>query len=273
MRRRRADARRGLERGLQARAGMAPAIRFVVEGSQVVVATHALFVLVAVVVGAVVAVGRAREPALVLGVAPCAAVAALAASHLLFRAQHGGPGGLWSGGLSSLGGIGGVALVVALASRGSRRRGAELLDALAPAGILALAIGRIGCFLGGCCYGRPTALPWGVVFPEVGPPARHPLQLYAAGFDLLLARALLRSGGPPGVVAARACLGLGVGRFLLEFLRDPAASDPLGAGLTQAQGGAVLLVTGGLLTWAQVGRHRALPVPWPAPSPASRRSR
>jgi len=247
-------------------------MRFVVAGSQAVVATHALFVLLAVVVGTVVAVGRAREPWLVLGVAPCAAVVALAASHLLFRAQHGGPGGLWSGGLSSMGGIGGLALVVALASRGSRR--AELLDALAPAGILALAIGRLGCFLGGCCYGRPTALPWGVVFPEVGPPARHPLQLYSAGLDLLLARGLLRSSGPPGVVAARACLGLGVVRFLLEFLRDPAASDPLGAGgLTQAQGGALLLITGGLLTWAQAGRRRALPVPWPAPSPASRRSR
>src|SRR5215813_451306 len=101
-------------------------------------------------------------------------------------------------------------------SRGSRRRCTELLDALAPAGILALAIGRLGCFLGGCCYGRPTALPWGVVFPEVGPPARHPLQLYSAALDLLLVCVLLRSSGPPGVVAARACLGLGVVRFLLE---------------------------------------------------------
>src|SRR5262249_58403132 len=133
---------------------------------------------------------------------PCAAVVALAASHLLFRAQHGGPGGLWSGGLSSMGGIGGVALVAVLASRGSRRRGAELVDALAPAGILALGIGRLGCFLGGCCYGRPTALPWGVVFPEVGPPARHPRHLYAAGPALPRPRALLRSTGPPAVVAA-----------------------------------------------------------------------
>ena len=255
---------------------MAPAMRFVVAGSQVVVATHALFVLLAVVVGTVVAVGRAREPLLVLGVAPCVAVIALAASHLLFRAQHGGPGGLWSGGLSSMGGIGGIAL--ALVASGSRRRRAEFADALAPAGILALAIGRIGCFLGGCCYGRPTELPWGVVFPEVGPPARHPLQLYSAGLDLLLALALLRGGGPPGAVAARACLGLGAVRFLLELLRDPATSDPLGAsGLTLAQGGALLLVIAGLLMRllmrAEAGRRRALPVPWPVPSPASRRWR
>ena len=255
---------------------MAPAMRFMVAGSQVVVSTHALFVLLAAIVGIVVAVGRAREPLLVLGVAPCVAVIALAASHLLFRAQHGGPGGLWSGGLSSMGGIGGIAL--ALVASGLRRRRAEFADALAPAGILALAIGRIGCFLGGCCYGRPTELPWGVVFPEVGPPARHPLQLYSAGLDLLLALALLRGGGPPGAVAARACLGLGAVRFLLELLRDPATSDPLGAsGLTLAQGGALLLVIAGLLMRllmrAEAGRRRALPVPWPAPSPAPRRWR
>jgi len=253
---------------------MAPAIRFTAIGLHVVVSTHAIFLVLAVVAGTLVAVRRAREPLAMLGVAPCAAVLALASSHLLFRTQHGGPAGLWSGGLSSMGGIAGVALAIPLAAPNSRRRRADLADALAPAAILALAIGRIGCFLGGCCYGRPTALPWGVVFPELGPPARHPLQLYSAGLDLLLARALLRSSGPPGVVAARACLGLGVVRFLLEFLRDPAASDPLGAGgLTQAQGGALLLITGGLLTWAQAGRRRALPVPWPAPSPASRRSR
>lgn len=253
---------------------MAPAIRFMAFGSHVLVSTHAVFVVLAVVAGTLVAASRAREPLTMLGVAPGIAMVALAGSHLLFRAQHGGPAGLWSGGLSSMGGVAGVAPAIALASRGSRRRCADLADALAPAAILALAIGRLGCFLGGCCYGRPTALPWGVVFPEVGPPARHPLQLYSAGLDLLLARALLRSSGPPGVVAARACLGLGVVRFLLEFLRDPATSDPLGAsGLTLAQGGALLLVTGGLLMWAEGGRRRALPVPLPAPSPASRRWR
>jgi hypothetical protein len=253
---------------------MAPVVRFVVAGAQVVVSTHALFVLLAVVVGTLVAVTRAREPLLILGVAPCAAVVALAGSHLLFRAQHGGPGGLWSGGLSSMGGIGTMAFALALVARGSRHRLADLADALAPAGILALAIGRIGCFLGGCCYGRPTALPWGVVFPEIGPPARHPLQLYSAGLDLLLALALLGGAGPPGATAARACLGLGAVRFLLEFLRDPATSDPLGgSGITLAQGGALLLVIGGLLMRAEAGRRRALPVPCPAASPPSRRWR
>ena len=230
---------------------MAPAIRFMAGGFHVVVSTHALFVVLAVFAGTLLAVARAREPSPVLGVAPFAAVAALAGSHLLFRVQHGGPGGLWSGGLASMGGVGALALVIAVAARGSGRRLADLADAVAPAGILALGIGRLGCFLGGCCYGRPTELPWAVIFPEVGPPARHPLQLYSAGLDFLLATALLRNGGPPGAIAARACLGLGVVRFLLELLRDPATSDRLGAtGLTLAQGGALVLVAlGGLAAW------------------------
>src|SRR2546426_6396013 len=36
----------------------------------------------------------------------------------------------------------------------------------------------------GCCYGCPSAVPWAVVFPDLGPPARHPLQLYSAASDL-----------------------------------------------------------------------------------------
>jgi len=227
---------------------MAPAIRFVAAGSQIVVSTHGLFVVLAVCIGTLLAVRRAREPLLVLGVAPFAAAAALAGSHLLFRVEHGGPAGFWSGGLASSGGVAAVTVVVATAARGSRRRLADLADAIAPAGILALGIGRLGCFLGGCCYGHSTDLPWGVVFPEVGPPARHPLQLYSAGVDFLLTAMLLRTGGPPGAVAARACVGLGVARFFLELLRDPATSDPLeGSGLTLAQGGALVLAVLGLL--------------------------
>lgn len=47
---------------------------------------------------------------------------------------------------------------------------------------VAVAIGRIGCFLAGCCYGTPTGLPWGVVFASVDSLPRHPTQLYEAAF-------------------------------------------------------------------------------------------
>src|SRR5262249_4266768 len=143
---------------------------------------------------------------------------------------HGGTLVSWSGGLASIGGIVAVAIVTGVASGGSRRRFAELADAIAPAGIVALGIGRIGCFLAGCCWGISTGPPWGLVFPELGPPARHPLQLSSAALDLLLAVTVVRTGGPPGARAARAAIGLGVVRLLLEVLRDPAAADLLCCG-------------------------------------------
>lgn len=49
---------------------------------------------------------------------------------------------------------------------------------------VAIAIGRVGCFFGGCCYGTPTELPWGVVFAKVDSLARHPTQLYETVFHL-----------------------------------------------------------------------------------------
>src|SRR5262249_61255676 len=105
------------------------------------------------------------------GVAHFAAAAALAGSPLLFRLQHGGPAGLWSGGLASIGGLGAIALVLVIAASGSPRSLADLADAFAPAAILALGIGRLGRFLGGCRYGPPTDPPRGVVLPQGGPPA------------------------------------------------------------------------------------------------------
>ena len=144
--------------------------------------------------------------------------------------MHGGEGRFWTGGLASTGGVATGLGAVWVTARLTRRPARELLDALAPAGILALAIGRIGCFLAGCCYGRPSAVPWAVVFPDLGPPARHPLQLYSAASDLGLLLLLSPSRTAAGTVARRACIGLGLVRFALELLRDPGATDALVAG-------------------------------------------
>jgi phosphatidylglycerol:prolipoprotein diacylglycerol transferase len=68
-----------------------------------------------------------------------------------------------------------------------------LADALTPSLALGTMFGRIGCFLNGCCYGQPTAQPWGVVFPrdsfaylEFGDQPVHPSQLYNALVGLAL---------------------------------------------------------------------------------------
>jgi prolipoprotein diacylglyceryltransferase len=233
---------------------MAPAIRFVVGEWYVVLSTHALLVAAAALVGTLVAIRGAREPMAVLALAPVVACAALGGGRLLYVAVHGGSilGG--AGGLSSMGGVAAVAGVLGVAARGSARRFALLADAFAPAGVLALGIGRLGCFLAGCCWGTPTDLPWGVVFPELGSPARHPLQLYSAALDALLGGVLLRGSRPPGVTAAWAAIGLGAGRLVLELLRDPAAADALYGGLRVAHAGAVALLAGGCVAAVRLRR-------------------
>jgi phosphatidylglycerol:prolipoprotein diacylglycerol transferase len=108
-------------------------------------------------------------------------------------------------------------------------------DALAVALPLGQAIGRVGCFFGGCCYGTACSLPWAVYSHGA---ARHPVMLYEAALDLALAavlvavrarsRPLTRSKArnvavllarPPGHLFRYYLIGYGVIRFSLEFLR------------------------------------------------------
>ena len=227
---------------------MHPELAFTLAGTRVVVSSHALAVAIGVTAGFVLTLRRARDATPALATAAAAAVAALVGAHWLFRAMHGGGGRLWSGGLASTGGVAAGLAAAWAAARLTRRPVAQVLDALAPAGVLALGIGRVGCFLAGCCYGRPSALPWAVIFPDLGPPARHPLQLYSAASDLGLVLLLSPSPAAVGTVARRACIGLGLVRFALELLRDPGATDALVDGwLTLPQAGALLLVAGAVL--------------------------
>jgi len=234
------------------RRGMAPAVRFFVGGLVVVVSTHAVMVVVAVVVGAAVAVRRARDVGTVMVWAPVVVGAALMGSRLLYVAVHGGSLVGQAGGLSSMGGVAAIVVVLAVAAQGSARRFADLADAFAPAGMVALGIGRLGCFLAGCCWGKPTDLPWGVVFPELGPPARHPVQLYSAALDALLGCVLLRRRRPPGMTAAYAAIGLGAARLVLETARDPAAADALAGGLRIAHAGGLCLLSAGAAAAARL---------------------
>ncbi len=227
---------------------MFPELHLAWGGTHAIVSLHGVAVVVAVAAGAALAFRRARDRAGVLVAVAVSAVAALAGAHALFHALHAGPGGLWSGGLSSMGGIVATVATTCVMARLTRRPAVELLDVLAPAGLLALGIGRVGCFLAGCCYGVPTELPWGVVFPELGPPARHPLQLYSAAGDLGLLLFLPGPGAPPGHVTRAAAVGLGLLRAGLETLRDPAAADHLPGGmLTLAQAAALVLAAAALL--------------------------
>src|SRR5262249_38499277 len=112
----------------------------------------------------------------------------------------------------------------------------------------------------------PTTLRWGVLLPALGPPPRHPLQLYSAAVDLTLVVLLPPPSAPAGRVACRACLAFGLARAALETLRDPGATDALVAGVVTLPQAAALMLAGGAL-WAE----RRLRHPGPSTMPPARR--
>lgn len=137
----------------------------------------------------------------------------------IFRLDHGGL--VFYGGLAA-GFLGGL-----LTLRKFKLPIWPTVDLLIPSLVLSHAFGRIGCFLNGCCYGRPASLPWAVAFPFDGIP-RHPTQLYEAAaltvlFVLLTRLPALRPGG----VALTYGLLYGSWRFFIEFFRG---DNPIAAG-------------------------------------------
>jgi len=156
---------------------------------------------------------------------------------------------VWQGGMAFHGGLLGVVLAVVLFSY---RRGiawlpvADALCMVAPVGLL---LGRVANFINAELWGRPTDLPWGVVFPGraaqdcagvIGLCARHPSQLYEAALEGLILGAVLlwlgwRRGAlrMPGMLTGVFFAGYGFARFLVEFVRQPDAQfvspgNPLG---------------------------------------------
>jgi prolipoprotein diacylglyceryltransferase len=181
---------------------------------------HAMLAL-AVVVALAIAVRRSTQPDAVLIVAPLALVAAMAAAEWWHVALHAAPG------LSSMGGVAGALVTIAVVAPLVGRSRRELLDAMAPAALVGFAIGRVGCFCAGCCYGTPTTLSWGVVIDALGPPGRHPVQLVEAVLDLVAAGWAGRGRGL-GIASGRAMLGYAVVRLVVEPLRDPVSADVVG---------------------------------------------
>jgi len=139
--------------------------------------------------------------------------------------------------LARSGGVfyGGLILAVSVALWYIRRAGLPLwttCDVFAPGIALGHAVGRLGCFFAGCCYGRPTTVPWAITFRDpfaaanVGTPLNiplHPTQLYEAGAELAILFALLlseRKGRPfPGRTFWLYILLYAISRFVIEFFR------------------------------------------------------
>jgi phosphatidylglycerol---prolipoprotein diacylglyceryl transferase len=200
---------------------------------------------------------RTGLPDAVVDVGIAGVIGGLLGAKLLWTAEHAGEEPLFRlltsrGGMSWFGGFaGGIAAGLVFMWRAGLRPIA-VLAAAAPGLAAGHAIGRIGCFLVGDDYGRPSTLPWAVAFPRGLPPTEvpvHPTQLYEAiplvGLAVLLTR--LRAAATPDRQVFGAYLLLaGLLRFAIEFVRvDERVLFGLSvahlAALAAMAGGAVLL--------------------------------
>jgi phosphatidylglycerol---prolipoprotein diacylglyceryl transferase len=175
---------------------------------------------------------------------------------------------IWDGGLTLYGGILLATFAVWWFCRRHRLAFLKIADLLAPGVILGIGITRIGCFLAGCCYGKPCDLPWAVHFPpgsdavrKLGEHGLHPSQLYGSAAGFLIFGLLLlceRRPAPPGATFARFLAFYGVARFCEDFTRYYETDQRLMLGWTNNQWLSLALVAGGLalLLW---GRRRGAP--------------
>ena len=166
---------------------------------------------------------------------------------------------VWQGGMSFHGGFLGVTLAMMLFAHRHKLRWLAVTDFIAPLVPLGLAAGRLGNFINGELWGRPTDLPWGMIFPQAGDGIpRHPSQLYEfAGEGLLLFTILWlfsKKPRPMGAVSGVFLIGYGSLRFLVEFAREPDSFlGLLNLGLSMGQWLSLPMIIAGviLLAWSQ----------------------
>jgi phosphatidylglycerol---prolipoprotein diacylglyceryl transferase len=177
---------------------------------------------------------------------------------------------LWHGGMSFHGGALGVILAILLFTRTRGIPAFAFSDIICAAVPIGLFFGRIANFINGELFGRETDVPWAMVFPNGGPMARHPSQLYEAFCEGILLFLLLffaeRRGARwrPGVISGLFLAGYAAARMSGELFRQPDAQlGFLVFGTTMGQLLSIPLLIAGiaLILWAR--RH-------PAEAPAGR---
>ncbi|MGH6671694.1 MAG: prolipoprotein diacylglyceryl transferase [Xanthobacteraceae bacterium] len=134
---------------------------------------------------------------------------------------------LWTGGMSFHGGF--LGCMVAIIAFALKRKIpvfslGDITTAVAPIGLF---LGRIANFINDELWGRPTDVPWAMIFPTGGPIPRHPSQLYEAALEgillFIVLNVLVRYGAlkRPGVVTGSFAVGYGIARITCEFFREP----------------------------------------------------
>lgn len=167
---------------------------------------------------------------------------------------------LWEGGMAFHGGLIGVLLVMFLFAR---KRGVTFFtisDFIAPLIPLGLAAGRLGNFINGELWGRPSTVPWAMVFPGSGDGiARHPSQLYQMGMEGILLFIILwffsNKPRPTGQVSAAFLIGYGTFRFLAEFTREPDNFlGLLAGGMSMGQWLSIPMIAAGIVLFVVTAR-------------------
>ncbi len=134
---------------------------------------------------------------------------------------------VWEGGMSFHGGLLGVIVAVFLFARQTKKTIWQVGDFAAPLVPTGLAFGRIGNFINGELWGRPTDMPWGMVFPHVDGQPRHPSQLYEFGLEGILLFVIVwwyaAKPRPAGAVSGVFLIAYSLCRFFGEFFRQPDA--------------------------------------------------
>jgi phosphatidylglycerol:prolipoprotein diacylglycerol transferase len=186
--------------------------------------------------------------------------------------------------LARSGGVfyGGLILAVLVAIWYMRRHRMPLwttCDVFAPGIALGHAVGRLGCLAAGCCYGRPTSVPWAITFtnPEaaanVGTPLNvplHPTQLYESGAEFVILALLLATENTGRTFSGRTfwlyMLLYGISRFVLEFFRGDPRGVVFGA-ISTSQFISLLIVPVSLVFLYRLSR------PFRTAAPLDRRAR
>jgi phosphatidylglycerol---prolipoprotein diacylglyceryl transferase len=138
---------------------------------------------------------------------------------------------IWEGGMSFHGGLAGTALAIWWFCRRNKLQLLPVADMIAVVAPIGLFFGRIANFINGELWGKPTDVPWAMIFPNAPdhpPVPRHPSQLYEAVLEGLVLYAILQFAlrrfklhERPGLLTGLFFAGYGTFRFLVEFFREP----------------------------------------------------
>ncbi len=144
-----------------------------------------------------------------------------------------------------------------------------LCDVISPSFALGLSVGRIGCFLNGCCFGTPCHLPWCVIFPAYSPAGSmfprtsiHPTQLYASFYGFIIFIVLLfldRQKRPDGFLLSIFMMLYGLSRFLVDYVRYYESSvqfDLLGMVFTINQAIVLIIFLFGVVLFGRIMKNK-----------------